>query len=1129
MKIKFLLLVFLPIFGLGDWFDSTNYLFEKPTHENVLLEEEGQEEVLACSPDGYNALMALYNNTHGASWTNSAGNNGETSEKYDFNFSHPDYPALEALYNATDGDNWSNTLSNIEPWDVSPQSNCFPCDWYGVTCDNDGRVIGLDLNGNDLNGNIPALIGTLNRLRWLNLSNNQLSGGIPIEIGNFLLLEYLFLGNNQLTGGIPNEIGNLSNLLVLQLHRNFSLKGHIPNTIGNLFNLQELLLYEDSLSGNIPTQIGNLTNLVILDFWTNELSGNIPTQIGNLTNLEFISLGVNNLSGPIPNSIGNLNKVKDIRLNDNQLTSIPTEIGKMSSLQFAYMSSNQLASDLPSQFANLDSLKVLRLHFNQLTGTLPPQYSDLTVLQELSLHDNNLTGCIPSGYDVFCGKSVFLFNNNSPDLVNNFNDFCDFDTGECTPCTTTHPDAAALIAFYQATSGNGWKNNTNWDHTGDISCDPCADNWFGISCEFIGGVDRVTSIHMFSNNLVGSLPPEIGDLSELKDIGLQGFNQFLSGPIPSEIGNLSNLEYLNVAANQISGSIPASIGNLTELTNLLLFVNQISGPIPESLGNLDTLIEAHLGGNDLTGSIPATLGNLIYLRELILFENNLSDSLPPELGKLINLTDFNVSGNTLLEGCIPESYQTFCTIGTNVDFNNTDINETDFLAFCASNSGTCANPPACPIYLFPENNIDSVGNGIELGWIGDSTALGYLVYVGTDGGGNQRPTNLVNGDTVSVNGPPIFNLTNNLAPNSTYYWQVIPYSNGGNTSNCMDSIWSFQTAPIPINDLCADAEELMVDTDCVPVLFSNLGSTNSGQAPLPQCKVMESDVWFKVMMPASGDLSIKTSMDSSTNWGLFDVDMEVYSGGCSSGLTDIACGGDIDPNPPFPAFPNLHVQLDITDPALANQMVFVRVWGAFGEQGTFNICAYEPEPANCNPCDTFNFPNDPFMGDTTFIACDSIISQMQILNAPMDTSNVTYQSGISITLEPGFQVQASATFLAHIAPCNNFRTEEPDEIASYRESPIVNQIDLEDFQLKVYPNPFTTHTTIEFTLKQASPVQIQLLDLTGKVLEDIRHQSPYEVGNHQLILYNDQWDSGIYLLRLTSSEGQLVKKLMVVR
>lgn len=42
----------------------------------------------------------------------------------------------------------------------------------------------------------------------------------------------------------------------------------------------------------------------------------------------------------------------------------------------------------------------------------------------------------------------------------------------------THPDYAPLIAFYEASNGDGWKNNTNWG----ITCDPCEDNWFGVKC-----------------------------------------------------------------------------------------------------------------------------------------------------------------------------------------------------------------------------------------------------------------------------------------------------------------------------------------------------------------------------------------------------------------------------------------------------------------------------------------------------------------------------------------------------------------------------------------------------------------------------------------------------------------------
>ena len=158
---------------------------------------------------------------------------------------------------------------------------------------------------------------------------------------------------------------------------------------------------------------------------------------------------------------------------------------------------------------------------------------------------------------------------------------------------TVADDKTALTAFYNATGGANWTNNTDW-HGVDTNDD-----------------GRVITLVLSNNNLTGS--------------------------IPAEIGKLSNLDVLLLQRNQLTGSIPAEIGNLSELAWLFLQVNQLSGSIPTEIGNLSNLAHLGLGGNQLTGSIPAEIGNLSRLQQLGFEYNELTGSVPAELGNLSNL------------------------------------------------------------------------------------------------------------------------------------------------------------------------------------------------------------------------------------------------------------------------------------------------------------------------------------------------------------------------------------------------------------------------------------------------------------------------------------------------------------
>jgi len=202
-------------------------------------------------------------------------------------------------------------------------------------------------------------------------------------------------------------------------------------------------------------------------------------------------------------------------------------------------------------------------------------------------------------------------------------------------------DSLALVALYDSTDGANWNNAANW-LIGDVG------TWYGI---YVSS-NRVTSIALERNNLVGPIPPEFGNLTDLEFCSCYA-NQ-LSGSIPPEIGNLVNLRSLRLDDNQLTGAIPAEIGNLVNLEDISLYYNQLSDTIPPEIANLTKLIYLNFHSNQLTGSIPSQIGNLTQLGTLSFYNNQLTGPIPPEISNLTNLQYCDLSENQLSENIPPE-------------------------------------------------------------------------------------------------------------------------------------------------------------------------------------------------------------------------------------------------------------------------------------------------------------------------------------------------------------------------------------------------------------------------------------------------------------------------------------------
>ena len=88
---------------------------------------------------------------------------------------------------------------------------------------------------------------------------------------------------------------------------------------------------------------------------------------------------------------------------------------------------------------------------------------------------------------------------------------------------------------------------------------------------------------------------------------------------------------------------------------------------------------------------------------------------------------------------------------------------------------------------------------------------------------------------------------------------------------------------------------------------------------------------------------------------------------------------------------------------------------------------------------------------------------------------------------------------------------------------------LNSSSINIYPNPAADFTCIEFSLSVPGEVTIEVFDFTGKkVYENYSKKDP--AGNNKVFLYlNENYTSGIYLVKITTQNQTAVKKLVLTK
>ncbi len=246
--------------------------------------------------------------------------------------------------------------------------------------------------------------------------------------------------------------------------------------------------------------------------------------------------------------------------------------------------------------------------------------------------------------------------------------------------------------------------------------------------------------------------------------------------------------------------------------------------------------------------------------------------------------------------------------------------------------------PACsePTAL-TSTNITS--NAATVSWTGPATAPvnGYEYVYSTT---NTAPT----GSGTATTSTSV-NLTG-LTPNTTYYYWVRSMCAGS------ESIWSAGTfttlnAP-PANDDCSNAVSLTPGATFAsnPLIGNTVGATAGTGSPTgPSCGAQDSNgglttinVWYKVVVPASGNITIETALGNAAPY-LADTVLTAYTGDCTT-LTEVGC------NDEYSSDPDYHFsKLSLTGQT-PGATLYVSVWrfgNEFGNEddGQFKISAYD--------------------------------------------------------------------------------------------------------------------------------------------------------------------------------------------
>jgi hypothetical protein len=191
-----------------------------------------------------------------------------------------------------------------------------PCwdSWYGITCDEHGYVISIELVDNRLEGTLPPSLMGLNSLLKIDISTSA------VEYGN-----HVNKNANRVTGVVPS-LTDMTQLEEIIIAGNDFVA--LPDDLYLIGGSLRLLTASYNRISTLPKYLNRFTEIHTMEIDHNELYGRIPPDFGFMVRAQFVDLSNNYLTGPMPNTVSGLTRIRtfDVSYNAGVTGAIPEDI-----------------------------------------------------------------------------------------------------------------------------------------------------------------------------------------------------------------------------------------------------------------------------------------------------------------------------------------------------------------------------------------------------------------------------------------------------------------------------------------------------------------------------------------------------------------------------------------------------------------------------------------------------------------------------------------------------------------------------------------------------------------------------------------------------------------------------------